>query len=370
MGMNTILMLIAGIVMSTMVASQVAPSIVEGVKVKKTQVQTINNQEVIFEAIKRYTTIKQVAPNSIQDLIDAGYLKTNVNDNGFGEEYTINVDKALGVATITTTIEDPKVQEAFLNSFTSMSKPTCTGTIVDGVCSSNEFKTTFVLPNEVMHGNALLMTGIPIQNTAPDSNINKYWYDTSSGKAILKLYDGTKWVKLDLGGSVSIGSIETFAGVAAKIPEGYLLCNGQEVSRTTYKDLFDVIGTTYGSTSGTTFKVPDLSGKFIRGNGSTTINHGSYGNTTHTSAALGITQGDTIRNIDGTIGSSWSSDHATLDFLSGAFSVSTYNNRGDVPSYYLGGLAPQIANFNASRVVPTANENRPINMSMNYIIKY
>ena len=85
MGMNTILMLIAGIVMSTMVASQVAPSIVEGVKVKKTQVQTINNQEVIFEAIKRYTTIKQVAPNSIQDLIDAGYLKTNVNDNGFGE---------------------------------------------------------------------------------------------------------------------------------------------------------------------------------------------------------------------------------------------------------------------------------------------
>ena len=114
----------------------------------------------------------------------------------------------------------------------------------------------------------------------------------------------------------------------------------------------------------------DLQGKFIRGNGSTTINHGSYGNTTHTSAALGITQGDTIRNIDGTIGSSWSSDHATLDFLSGAFSVSTYNNRGDVPSYYLGGLAPQIANFNASRVVPTANENRPINMSMNYIIKY
>ncbi|QNK84552.1 hypothetical protein HOO31_07835 [Aliarcobacter cryaerophilus] len=201
MGMNTILMLIAGIVMSTMVASQVAPSIVEGVKVKKTQVQTINNQEVIFEAIKRYTTIKQVAPTSIQDLIDAGYLEANVNNNGFGEEYTINVDKALGVATITTTIEDPKVQETFLNSFTSMSKPICTGTIVDGVCSSNEFKTTFVIPNEVMHGNALLMTGIPIQNTAPDSNINKYWYDTSSGKATLKIFDGTNWVEVNLGGS-------------------------------------------------------------------------------------------------------------------------------------------------------------------------
>ncbi len=234
MGMNTILMLIAGIVMSTMVASQVAPSIVEGVKVKKTQVQTINNQEVIFEAIKRYTTIKQVAPTSIQDLIDAGYLEANVNNNGFGEEYTINVDKALGVATITTTIEDPKVQEAFLNSFTSMSKPTCTGTIVDGVCSSNEFKTTFVIPNEVMHGNALLMTGIPIQATPPDSNINKYWYDTSSGKATLKLYDGTNWVEVNLGGSGEIEPIESipkglismWSGSIASIPSGWALCNG------------------------------------------------------------------------------------------------------------------------------------------------
>ena len=43
--LNTILMLIAGIVMSTMVASQVAPNIIDQIKVKKTQVQTINNQD-------------------------------------------------------------------------------------------------------------------------------------------------------------------------------------------------------------------------------------------------------------------------------------------------------------------------------------
>ena len=368
MGMNTILMLIAGIVMSTMVASQVAPSIVEGVKVKKTQVQTINNQEVIFEAIKRYTTMKQVAPTSIQDLISAGYLEKNVNNNGFGvehiidsEKYTIHVDKALGVATITTTIVDPKAQEAFLNSFMGTSKPTRVGT-------TNEFKTKFVLPNEVMHGNALLMTGIPIQNTAPDSNINKYWYDTSSGKAILKLYDGTKWVKLDLGGSVSIGSIETFAGVAAKIPEGYLLCNGQEVSRTTYKDLFDVIGTTYGSTSGITFKVPDLRGKFIRGNGSTTFNSGGYGNITHSSAGLGVTQGDAIRNIIGSTGTNGRWLDSASVMMDGAFANA---NRIVMPNVLgSGSLTLTGFTFDTSRVVPTANENRPINMAMNYIIKY
>lgn len=340
MGMNTILILIAGIVMSTMVASQVAPSIVEGVKVKKTQVQTINNQEVIFEAIKRYTTIKQVAPTSIQDLIDAGYLEANVNNNGFGEEYTINVDKALGVATITTEIKDPKVQEAFLNSFTSMSKPTCTGTIVDGVCSSNEFKTTFVIPNEVMHGNALLMTGIPIQATPPDSNINKYWYDTSGTKVVLKIYDGASWKEINLGGGagVSIGSIETFAGVAAKIPEGYLLCNGQEVSRTTYKDLFDVIGTTYGSTSGTTFKVPDLRGEFIRGF-------------------------DAGRGVDsGRVFGSWQVDEfKSHNHNQGAYNYGAWAAMGSALGGYMQGTTTGYAG---------GVETRPRNIAMNYIIKY
>ena len=212
MGINTILILIAGIVMSTIVASQVAPSIVEGVKVKKTQVQTINNQEVIFEAIKRYTTIKQVAPTSMTQLISAGYIDAKVNDNGFGGTYTFSVSTTTGVATIKTTIVDPKAQEAFLNSFMGTSKPTRVG-------ATNNFETKFVLPNEVMHGNALLMTGIPIQATPPDSNINKYWYDTSSGKATLKLYDGTSWVEVNVGGSgddstnVKLSGDQTIDGV-------------------------------------------------------------------------------------------------------------------------------------------------------------
>ncbi len=115
----------------------------------------------------------------------------NVNDNGFINyngikgKYEIGVDKALGVATITTTIDDPKAQEAFLNSFMGTSKPTRVGT-------TNNFQTKYVIPNEVMHGNALLMTGIPIQNTPPDSSIYKYWYDTSSGKAVLKLFNGSR----------------------------------------------------------------------------------------------------------------------------------------------------------------------------------
>lgn len=236
MGMNTILMLIAGIVMSTMVASQVAPSIVEGVKVKKIQVQTINNQEVIFEAIKRYITMGKEIPEDkdidiIYNLINEDYIDANVNNNGFEGEYKVYVDKVKGVATITTTIKDEKAQEAFLNSFMGTSKPTR----VD----ATNFETKYVIPNEIMHGNALLMTGIPIQDTPPDSKIYKYWYDTNGEKATLKIYDNdsSKWIEINLGGSatpienepiegVPSGAIIMWSGSIATIPSGWALCNG------------------------------------------------------------------------------------------------------------------------------------------------
>lgn len=49
-------------------------------------------------------------------------------------------------------------------------------------------------------------------------------------------------------------------------PYGWLECNGSAISRTTYKRLFDNIGTQFGVGNGsTTFNIPDLRGEFIRG---------------------------------------------------------------------------------------------------------
>jgi len=62
---------------------------------------------------------------------------------------------------------------------------------------------------------------------------------------------------------VPSGSVFTHASTT--IPSGYLECNGASVSRTTYAALFSAIGTTWGSSSGSTFKVPDLRGEFVRG---------------------------------------------------------------------------------------------------------
>ena len=60
-----------------------------------------------------------------------------------------------------------------------------------------------------------------------------------------------------------VGTVAFFARSSA--PTGWLKCNGAAISRTDYADLFDSIGTTYGTGDGsTTFNLPDLRGEFVR----------------------------------------------------------------------------------------------------------
>jgi hypothetical protein len=60
------------------------------------------------------------------------------------------------------------------------------------------------------------------------------------------------------------GMIKAYAGAVA--PSGYLLCDGSEVGRAAYPDLFATIGTAWGAGDGsTTFNLPDLRGKSLFG---------------------------------------------------------------------------------------------------------
>lgn len=64
--------------------------------------------------------------------------------------------------------------------------------------------------------------------------------------------------------SVPTGAICFFATTA--IPTGWLLCNGSNVSRTTYAALFAAIGTKFGTGNGSsTFTLPNLDERFIEG---------------------------------------------------------------------------------------------------------
>lgn len=70
-----------------------------------------------------------------------------------------------------------------------------------------------------------------------------------------------------------VGTVIWFAGASA--PEGYLICNGGAVSRTTYTNLFKVIGVTYGAgDSTTTFNLPNLTdNRFIEGSATVGTKH-------------------------------------------------------------------------------------------------
>jgi len=71
----------------------------------------------------------------------------------------------------------------------------------------------------------------------------------------------------DLG--IPLGAILPFAG--ANVPYGFLLCDGGEVEIAKFRQLYDIIGTTYNGSAalngavGKTFRVPDLRGRFALG---------------------------------------------------------------------------------------------------------
>jgi len=65
------------------------------------------------------------------------------------------------------------------------------------------------------------------------------------------------------------GVILPFAGNT--LPEGFLLCDGSELTVSDYEELYSVIGTTYGSSDSTKFCLPDLRDKTLWGAGTNSL---------------------------------------------------------------------------------------------------
>ena len=86
-------------------------------------------------------------------------------------------------------------------------------------------------------------------------------------------YEATKYnfTAADMTGIQGVNTGIIVPWSSTSIPSGFLECDGAAVSRTTYADLFAVVGTTYGSGDGsTTFNLPDMSEKCCKKKSPTT----------------------------------------------------------------------------------------------------
>ena len=153
--------------------------------------------------------------------------------------------------------------------------------------------------------------------------------------------------------STLVGQVCFFAMTTA--PAGFIKANGAAVSRTTYADLFAAIGTTYGAGDGsTTFALPDMRSEFPRG--------WDDGRGVDSGRAIGTAQGDAIRNITGGFFGQENFGSFVGAFAAGAAGSNTRPNNGTANTLNV--------SFDASRVVPTAAENRPRNVALLACIKF
>lgn len=177
------------------------------------------------------------------------------------------------------------------------------------------------------------------------------------------------------------------------IPTGWALCNGSSYSRTEYAALFAVLGTTYGADDNSTFKLPDMRGRFVAGrgaNGYDTLHQPTASDGANT-VALTVDQmpkhnhntATSVADGDVTTDTKGAHRHTIESFLDKGGTGWRHNIEADSCNQY----QQQVQAANSDMIVlsengdhshkvtlkargnGSAHENRPPFIIMNYIIK-
>lgn len=143
---------------------------------------------------------------------------------------------------------------------------------------------------------------------------------------------------------------------SSTVPSGFLSCDGSAVSRSTYADLYGIIGTTWGSGDGSsTFNLPDLRGAAIRGTG-------THGSSTNGNDGAAFTRGNV-----GTFENDMHQEHGhNIIFYNSGSGSSVY--REGVSTADFGGTQTKTAMI-ASTGGRSGVETRGFNASVLYVIK-
>lgn len=178
---------------------------------------------------------------------------------------------------------------------------------------------------------------------------------TTNNAAVGIFSNGAEWY-ITGGFNIDPPTGSIVAWPSATPPNGWLECNGGAISRTTFSQLFAVISDDYGIGDGaTTFNVPDLRGRFIRG--------WSHGSGADPDAATRTNRGDGVAGDNvGTKQAGQVQSH-THGLLHNPANIQ--NTPSGVTGFFAYGL-PATSSTGATG----GNETRPVNINLMYIIKF
>lgn len=202
----------------------------------------------------------------------------------------------------------------------------------------------------------LLMIGIVASSTAvfaqegwapPGFNI----FSAGEPAVAEQVNDNFRTVFETIGRAAPPGAIVAFGG--ATIPDGWLLCDGREVRDADYPELANVLGTSWGASAAGTIKLPDLTNQFLRGATPT--------------YAVGQAQDFAVQDIRGVLPAVTVNTANKVD-PSGVFrwkNVGGYGQQGGGAESHV-----DISLDLEKGGVKVAEETRPMNKAVQFIIKY
>lgn len=212
------------------------------------------------------------------------------------------------------------------------------------------YAASITVPHSFVEGDLISATQVNENFQTLQQKVNEL--DTS----MQTVQQSVQTVQQSIPAAIPVGTIVPFAGDANSVPDGWKLCDGSEISRNDYAALYAVIGIKWGAGNmGDTFNVPDLRGRFLRGVDKSAGVDPDAGSRTqlftggNTGDAVGSYQADETKEHDHNVTVNLSTGcHSGADWCGTAnWGVSTYTT-----TKYGG------------------SETRPVNASVNYIIKY
>lgn len=119
----------------TTLNASLGSGVIDGIKMKKVENQTIFNQEAIKDAIYKYVRINKEYPNNLNELIAQGVLTNDYNNNAFNGNYSIAIDKQNKELKITTSIADNDIRDYFQRTLTNVQRIDKVGDSVSSIYS-------------------------------------------------------------------------------------------------------------------------------------------------------------------------------------------------------------------------------------------